>query len=220
MPTAYALQNLNIAWDANNGTMLVSGCTDTECAGYVQVSRIDPATCAATPIIKVPTDPPINPRQGAAAFDPSTNTLVMTVTQAGKKGVGLVLVSVDVLTGKVLHVLPEASANVSLVALSSAGPGLFLGLSVLPDLTVALATFDSARNKVSVAPAVPGYVEALPGLSVFERRESGDVFYFVTEDGPGGGARLVGVFVANGTLASSGNLPGDASQAPSALFLL
>ena len=219
IPTSYALQNLNIAWDENNGTVLVAGCTDSECAGYVMVSRIDPATCKATPVVKIPTDPPLNPQQGAAAFDPSTNTLVTTVTQAGKKGVvGLVLVSVNVLTGEVLHVLQEASANVTIVALSNAGPGLFLGVGMLPDYTVALATFNSALNSIAVAPAVPGYHEGLPGLSVYEKKE--EIFYFLSQDSVTGSARIVGVFAANGTLASSGVLPGDASQFPSSFFLL
>jgi len=131
-----------------------------------------------------------------------------------------VLVSVNVLTGKVLHVLQEASANVTIVALSNAGPGLFLGVGMLPDYTVALATFNSALNSIAVAPAVPGYHEGLPGLSVYEKKETGDVFYFLTPDSVTGSARIVGVFASNGTLASSGVLPGDASQLPSSFFLL
>ena len=203
--------------------MIVAGCTDSECAGYVQVSRINPVTCAATPVVKVPADPPANSyTQEGSAFDPATSTFVMTVSQAaGKKTAGPVLVSVDMLTAKVAHVLVETGTNVSIVALTSAGPGRFLGVNELPDLSVALATFDSVRNKVSIAPGIPGCVQALPGRSAFERRESGDdVFYFITQDGVGGAARIIGVFAANGTLASTGLLPGDASQSPPAFFFL
>ena len=223
VPSNYALQNLNIAFDSNNGTVLVAGCTDLECAGYVLVSRIDPATCTATPVVKFATDPPLNQNQQAATgFDPATNTLVVSATQASKKGVvGLVLVSINVLTGTVLHVLPEAGANATIVSLANAGPGLFVGVASLPDYTLAFATYDSVRNKVSVAPVLPSYVAPLPGLGAYVHGDSGDIYYFLTEDGSIGGAvRIVGVFAANGTLASSGTIPGDASQAPSSLFYL
>jgi hypothetical protein len=223
VPPNYALQNLNIAWDKNNGTVLVAGCTDPECAGYVQLSRIDPVSCTATDVVKVAADPPLeSSTQAASAFDPATNTFVMTISQAGKAGVvGPVLVTVNVLTGKVTHVLSETQAGVKIYALSSAGPpGLFLGLNVGADLRVALATFDAVGNKVSLAPFLTGFVEALPGISVLVPRDTGDLFFFLTEDGATGSARIVGVFAANGTLASAGNLPGDVSQAPSSLFLL
>ena len=66
-----------------------------------------------------------------------------------------------------------------------------------------------------------GYVAPLPGLGAYVHGDSGDIYYFLTEDGSIGGAvRIVGVFAANGTLASSGTIPGDASQAPSSLFYL
>jgi hypothetical protein len=221
VPSAYALQDLNIAWDPNNATVIVAGCTDSECAGYVQVSRIDPETCVATPVVKVATDPPLSYVQGGTAFDPATNTFVMTVSQiAGKKAAGPVLVTVNMLAGTVEHVFVETSTNVSIIALTTAGPGRFLGVNVLPDFSVALATFDSVRNKVSLAPAVPNCVQALPGRSALVRSETGDIFYFITQDGAGGSPRIIGVFAANGTLASTGLLPGDASQAPPAFFHL
>ena len=220
VPSNYALQDLNLAFDQNNKTVIVAACTDTECAGYVQVSRVDPASCALTPVVKVPTDPPIAPAQSAAAFDPATNTFVMTISQAvGKNPASPVLVSVNMLTGKVAHVLAETDTRV--VALSSAGPGLFLGVSVrTADASIALATFDSARNKVSRGPVVPNCVEALPGLSALVQNANGDVLYFITQDGVSGSPRIIGLFGANGTIASTGLLPGDASQTPSAFFAL
>lgn len=220
-PSAYLLQNLNIAYDPNNKTVIVAACTDNECAGYVQVVRIDPAPCLVTPVVKIPCDPPLELSQGAAAFDPATNTFVMTVAQAvGKKPAGPVLISVDMLAGKVANSFVEAGTNFSIVALASAGPGRFVGLNVRPDLSVALATFDSARNKASLAPAVPGCVQPLRGLGALERKASGDVFYFFTQDAAFGAARIIGVFAANGTLASTGSLPGDASQSPTSFFVL
>jgi len=221
VPANYPLQNINIAFDPNNKTVIVAGCTDPECAGYVGVSRINPATCAATQVVKVPTDPPLNPTQSSAAFDPATDTFLMTVSQAvGKKPSGPVLVSVDMRTGRVLHSFAEGGTNFNVMSLVNDGPGRFLGVNVLQDQTVALATFDSARNKASVAPAVPGVLAALPGLSALERGEGGDVFYFLSQDGASGAARVIGVFAANGTLASTGTLPGDYSQSPTALFAL
>ena len=221
MPSNYPLQNVNIAFDPKNLSVIVAGCTDPECAGYVQVSRIDPATCAVTPVVKDPTDPPLAPQQAAGAFDPATNIFVVTVSQAvGKKPVGPVLVSVDMLAGKVTHSFAQSGTNFSITSLTSAGPGRFLGVIVLPNLSVALATFDSVRNRASLAPAVPGCVQALPGLSALERRADGDVFFFLTQDSATGGVRVIGVFAANGTLASAGALPGDVGQSPSALFVL
>ena len=122
--------------------------------------------------------------------------------------------------GRVLHSFAEGGTNFSIAALSRAGPGRFLGVNVRADLTVAMATFDSTRNKATLAPAVPGCVQALPGLSALVRRADGDVFYFVTLDGASGAPRIIGVFAANGTLASAGALPGDYSQAPTAFFAL
>ena len=219
VPASYPLQNLNIAFDASNGTVIVAGCTDPECAGYVGVSRIDPATCAVTPVVKVPTDPPLSGAQSAAAFDAATGTLVMTVSQAlGRRPAGPVLLSVDMRAGRVLHAFAEVGTTFA--ALSRAGPGRFVGVSVLANLSVAMAVYDSVSNKATVAPVVPGYVQALPGLSALERRGGGDVFSFVTQDGASGAARIVGVFVANGTVASTGTLPGDYSQTPTSLFAL
>lgn len=221
VPTNYPLQNLNIAFDEKNGTVIIAGCTDAECAGYVGVSRVDPATCAVTPVVKVPTDPPQSAAQASAAFDAATDTFVMTVSQAvGKRPAAPVLVSVDMRAGRVLHSFAEGGTNFSIAALSRAGPGRFLGVNVRADLTVAMATFDSTRNKATLAPAVPGCVQALPGLSALVRRADGDVFFFVTLDGASGAPRIIGVFAANGTLASAGALPGDYSQAPTAFFAL
>jgi hypothetical protein len=219
VPASYPLQNLNIAFDASNGTVIVAGCTDPECAGYVGVSRIDPATCAVTPVVKVPTDPPLSATQSAAAFDAATGTLVMTVSQAvGKRPAGPVLLSVDMRAGRVLHAFAEVGTT--FVALSRAGPGRFVGVSVLANLSIAMAVYDSVSNKATQAPVVPGCVQALPGLSAVERRGSGDVFYFVAQDGASGAARVVGVFVANGTVSSTGTLPGDYSQTPTSFFAL
>ena len=221
VPANYPLQNLNIAFDEKNGTVIVAGCTDSECAGYVGVLRVDPATCAITPVVKVPTDPPLSAAQSSAAFDPATETFVMIVTQVvAKRPAAPVLVSVDMRAGRVLHSFPEGDTNFSIAALSPAGPGRFLGVNVRADLSVSMATFDSAHNKATLAPAVPGCVQALPGLSALERRADGDVFYFFTQDGASGAARLIGVFAANGTLASAGTLPGDYSQTPSSFFML
>lgn len=221
IPANYPLQNLNIAFDETNRTVIVAGCTDAECAGYVGVSRIDPATCIATLVVKVPTDPPLSPTQSCAAFDPATDTFVMTVSQAiGKRPAGAALVTVDMRSGRVLHSLAEVGANFSIVALTRAGPGRFLGVNMSPDQSVSMVAFDSTRNKATLAPAVPGCVAALPGLSALERRADGDVFYFFTQDGASGAARIVGVFAANGSLASAGTLPGDFSQSPSSFFML
>ena len=220
--SSYPLQNVNIAWDANNATVIVAGCTDPECAGYVGVSRIDPVTCASKPVVKAPTDPPLSStRAGGSAFDPATDTFVMTIAQAaGKKPVGPVLVSIDMRSGKVLHTFVETGTNVSIIALTSAGPGRFLGVNEFPDLRIALATLDSALSKVSLAPAVPNCVEALAGASALVQKDGGDVFYFLSQDGAGGATRIIGVFAANGTVASTGLLPGDASLAPPAFFVL
>ena len=219
VPASYPLQNLNIAFDAGNGTVIVAGCTDPECAGYVGVSRVDPATCAVTPVVKVPTDPPLSAAQSAAAFDAATGTFVMTVSQAAaRRPAGPVLVSVDMRAGRVLHAFSEAGA--SFAALSRAGPGRFVGVSVLANLSLAMATYDAVSNRATRAPVVPGCVQALPGLSAFERRASGDVFYFLAQDGASGAARVIGVFAANGTVASAGTLPGDFSQTPTSFFAL
>lgn len=223
VPSNYALQNLNIAWDSNNKTVIIAGCTDVECAGYVQVSRIDPVTCDAIPVVKVPTDPPITSIQGGtASFDASTNTFVMTVTQAiGKKSSGPVLVSVDMVKGKVIHTFVETGTNFTIYSLTSAGPGRFLGVNVSPNLSVSLATIDSIRNKITLSPIIPNCVQALPGLCALERKKTGDVFYFLTYDGSvGSSTRIIGVFAGNGSIASIGSLPGDTNQAPSSFFML
>ena len=222
VPSSYSLQNLNMAWDGKNKTVIVAGCTDTECAGYVQVSRIDPKTCELIPIVKVPTDPPISYTQGGSSFDPSTSTFLMTVSQAiGKKSSGPVLISVDMIAGKVTHSYVETGSNITIYSLTNAGPGLFKGVNVFPDLRIALATVDSIRNKITLSPIVPNCVQALPGLSALEKRKTGgDIFYFITLDGTIGAPRIIGLFATNGTIASIGNLPGDASLLPSSLFIL
>jgi hypothetical protein len=220
VPVSYALQNLNIAFDSNNKTVIVAGCTDVECAGYVQVSQINPETCESRSILKVATDPSIYNSQGGGAFDAKTNTFIMSVMQiVGKASSGPVLISVDMVLGKVLHTFVEA--NSTLVSVTSDGLGRFLGVSVLPDLRVALTTIDTVKNKITIAPPVPNCVQALPGMSALEKQETGDdIFYFFTQDGGLGAARLIGVFAANGTIASTGTLPGDVSLLPTSFFML
>ena len=46
------------------------------------------------------------------------------------------------------------------------------------------------------------------------------VLYFLAVDSTSGGALVVGVHTGNGTIASTGALPGDAGQAPAALFFV
>jgi len=221
VPSSYSLQNLNMAYDGKNKTVIVAACTDTECAGYVQVSRIDPKTCELIPIVKVPTDPPISYIQGGSSFDPSTSTFLMTISQAiGKQSSGPVLISVDMIAGKVMHSFVETGSNITIYSLANAGPGLFKGVNVFPDQRIALATVDSIRNKITLSPIVPNCVQALPGLSALEKRKTGDIFYFITLDGSIGAPRIIGLFSTNGTIASIGNLPGDASLLPSSLFIL
>lgn len=216
VPTAGELDNVNLAWDAGTSSVIVAACTDAVCAGYVQVSRVAPRSCATTPVVKVPTDPTSAPVQGASAYDASSGLFVMSITQAvGGGAPGLVLVVVDMASGAVRHVFNEAGRGRTLVALVSGGPGAppgaFWGLDAPDGAAVALVTYDAVRNTLTRAPAIAGAdTGALQGLAAL----GGEVLYFLA---PGGGGatstRLFGVFTANGTLASAGTLPGDAPTA-------
>jgi hypothetical protein len=223
VPSTNQLTNLAIAWDSNTATVIIAGCTDIECAGYVQVARLDPDTCTVKPVVKVPTDPAANVVQSAAAFDPITNTFVMTLTQArGKAAAAPVLIAVDMLAGNVTHTVGETGRNVTIVSLVNAGSGRFYGLNSSTPYSytagVSLVTYDSTRNTLRAAALVPDILSAVPSLAALARAGpgEGDVYYFVNLVQTG--AQLVGLFASNGTVASIGSFPGDTSQAPSALF--
>jgi hypothetical protein len=215
------VEDLGFAWDANNASLIVAACTDAVCAGYVEVSRFDAASCARTPVVKVPTDPATSVFPGAAAFDAASNTFVMSITQAVKgAAAGLVLVSVDMRTGAVARVFNEGRRGSDLVVLAAeeGAPGAFVGVDnsfSAGQPAVSFVRFDAAANMLTRGPALP-CSGALPGSGALDA--AGGVFYFLAIDAVTGGARVLGVHTANGTLASAGTLPGDASQAPSALF--
>lgn len=181
---------------------------------------MDPSSCFLTPVVKIPTDPESSVLPAAAAFDPVTNTFVLTLSQArGKAAAGPVLVAVDMGTGNVTHTLRESARNLTIISLVNSGPGRFLGLSfsAYPDPAypgVFLVSYDSDRNAVRKFAHVPGVTYATPNLAARED----DIFYFITS--AAGMPSIVGLFAANGTVASTAQFPGDASQAPSAFFHL
>lgn len=216
VPPNSPLENIGLAWDALNASVIVAACTDAFCAGYVQVTRILPGSCKLVPVVKVPTDPAAEQLPGAAAFDAASNTFVTSLTQTVRGSTGLVLVAVDMATGAVAHVFNEAGSNVDVVALVAEGgaspPGTFVGLTS----TNAFVRYDAVANKLTRAPPLTG-VGVLPGSGVLDPGSGGAdsdaVLYFLSPD-----SRVVGVYTANGTLASSAALPGDTGQTPVAFL--
>ena len=219
VPTQQSLEDVGLAWDARGASLIVSTCTDAVCAGYVQVSRLQPGSCKLTPVVKVPTDPSANPQTGAAAFDAASGTYVMSLTQTIRGATGLVLVAVDVAAGSAVHVFNEAPRGLDIVGLvpEAGAPGVFVGVANFLDAQqygLALIRYDANANTLTRAPAVPGYSGAMPGSAALN--PTTDIFYFLAQDQHG--TSIVGVHTANGTLASAGVLPGDAGQTPSAFF--
>ena len=219
VPSGGSVEDLGLAWDALNSSLIVAACTDSVCAGYVEVSRLDPSSCRRAPVVKVPTDPAAAVLPGAAAFDPSSNTFVMSITQTVKGSTGLVLIAVDMGAGSVARVFNEARRGVDIVTLSpeAGAPGVFVGLDNSLDPAhpvVSFVRYDAAGNTLTRAPALPCR-GALPGSGALDPL---GILYFLAPDVAGGGTRVLGVHTANGTLASAGTLPGDAGQTPSAFF--
>ena len=220
VPTSSSVEDLGLAWDARGASLIVAACTDTVCAGYVQVSRLLPGSCKLEPVVKVPTDPAAAALPGAAAFDAASNTFVMSLTQTIRGVTSLVLVAVDMGTGTVAHVYNEARRGIDVVALlpeAGAPAGAFVGVATFLDASqyaVAFVRYDAVGNTLARAPALPGCSGALPGSGALDPLNG--ILYFLSQDA--GGTRLLGIHTANGTLASAGTLPGDAGQTPSALF--
>lgn len=223
VPASGGVQNVGLAWDARNSSLIVAACTDSICAGYVQVSRLNPGTCARAPVVKIPTDPAATVFPGAAAFDAAANIFVTSLTQTIRGATGLVLVAVDMGTGSV-RIFNEASRGIDVVTLAAeagGAPGAFVGLEVgtypsAPD--VSFVRYDAVGNKLARAPALRGINGAQPGSGALDA-ELG-VLYFLAVDSTSGGALVIGVHTGNGTIASTGALPGDAGQAPAALFFV
>jgi len=167
VPPNQVFEDVGLAWDARGASLLVAACTDSVCAGYVQVSRLLPGSCKLTPVVKVPTDPSQNPQMGAAAFDAASGTFVMSLTQTIGGVTGLVLVAVDVAAGTVTHVLNEAARNIDVVSLTAepgAPPGTFIGAVNLvggSEYGAALCRYSAATNKFTRAPTLAGYGSAL-----------------------------------------------------------
>lgn len=219
VPSSGSFAGLGLAWDARNGSAIVSACTDVYCAGYVAVMRLDPSSCAAALILKVPTDPAAAVLPGAAAFDAASGTFVMSITQSLGGTVSLVLIGVDMETGAVLGTYNEGIRGLDVVALAAeeGRAGSFVGVEVDPANTVAFVRYNAIANRLTRAPPLKGCTGGAVAGSAALDAQSG-VLYVLTPDAPSGSARVLGIHTANGTLASVGIMPGNTENIPGALL--
>jgi hypothetical protein len=160
---------------------------------------------------------------GSGAVDPFARVFVFSLARGGgTKPAGLAVVALNISSGAIVRVTPEAQDTPYVQSLVfDAASRLVYGLA----FTTAgysqpvLVAINALTGKLRTVGAVVGCSGALPdSLAV---SADGERLFFVGA-GAGGAATLFSVFAANATIASSAPLQGatDLGDAPSALFWL
>lgn len=215
----FVLTNLNFAFDATRGEVLIASCTDDACVAPLNVTAVRPGSCETRELAALAAEELT--AGGSGAVDPHARVFLFSLASGGAKP-GLALVALNISSGAVLRVTPEAQDTPYVQSLvfdevSRLTYGLAFTTSGYSQPT--LVSIDARTGKLRSVGAIAGCGGALAdSLAV---SADGARAYFVGA-GAGGAATLFAVYTANATVASAAPLQGDNSlgDAPSALFWL
>lgn len=217
----YVLENLNFAFDAAAGEVLIASCTDASCVAPLNVTAIRPGSCATREISALAAEELSAGAGGSGAVDPYARVFVFSLARGGSKP-GLALVALNISSGAIVRVTPEAPDTPYVQSLVfDIASRLIYGLA----FTTAgysqplLVAVNARTGKLRSVGAIAGCAGALPdSLAV---SADGARLFFVGA-GAGGAATLFAVFTANATVSSAAPLQGALSlgDAPTALFWL
>jgi hypothetical protein len=217
----FDLANLNFGFDPLRGEVIIASCTDGACVAPLNVTALHPGSCATRELAALAAEELT--AGGSGAVDPFARVFVFSLARGGgTKPAGLAVVALNISSGAIVRVTPEAQDTPYVQSLVfDAASRLVYGLA----FTTAgysqpvLVAINALTGKLRTVGAVVGCAGALPdSLAV---SADGERLFFVGA-GAGGAATLFSVFAANATIASSAPLQGatDLGDAPSAIFWL
>ena len=215
----YVFANLNFAFDSKRGEVIIASCTDASCVGPLNITALNPGTCATRNIASLSAEE--LDTGGTGAVDPYARVLVLSLARGGKAP-GLAVVAINIDTGAVLRVTPETQDTpyVQSLVFDDASRSVY-GLAFTQDGASQpyLVAIDTKTGRLRQIAAVAGCAGALPdSLAV---SADGERLFFVGA-GAGGAATLFSIFAANATISSAAPLQGALSigDASPALFWL
>ena len=215
---AFDLANLNFAFDAARGEVLIASCTDSMCVGPVSVTALRPGSCAARQVASLAAEELT--AGGSGAVDPHARVLVFSIVRGGAKP-GLALAALNITSGALVRVTAEAqdAPYVQSLVFDEASRLIYgLAFTTAGYSQPTLVAIDARSGKLRSVAAVAGCAGALPdSLAV---SADGARLFFVGA-GDGGAATLFTIFAANATVAAAAPLQGfELGDAPAALFWL
>ncbi len=215
----FDLTNLNFAFDAARGEVLIASCTDDACVAPLNVTAVRPGSCETRELAALAAEELT--AGGSGAVDPYARVFLFSLARGGAKP-GLALLALNISSGAVLRVTPEAQDTPyvqSLVFDEVSRLTYGLAFTTSGYSQPALVAIDARTGKLRSVGVVAGCGGALAdSLAV---SADGARLYFVGA-GAGGAATLFSIHAANATVASAAPLQGAQSlgDAPSALFWL
>jgi len=223
----YVLANLNFAFDAARGEVLIASCTDGACVAPLNVTALRPGSCVERHVASLPAQQLSTP--GSGAVDPFARVLIISVARGGSKP-GLALVALNIDSGAVVRVTPETqdAPYVQSLAFDAASRLVFgLAFTTAGYSQPQLVAINARTGRLKAIAAVPGCAGALPD-SLAVSADGARLFFIGARAGGGSaadggeGATLFTIFAANATVASAAPLQGAISlgDAPAALFWL
>lgn len=216
----FAFANVNFAFDAATGDVLIAACTDDACVAPFNVTVLSPGSCASRELATLSAEE--LGVGGSGAVDPYARVFVFSLARGGSKP-GLAVVALNITSGAVVRITPESSQSSPYVQslVFDDSSRLVYGLAFTTDAysEPELVVINARSGKLRVVGEVSGCAGALPGSLAVS--PDGTLLYFIGR-GTGETATLFTVFSANATIASAVPLQGyiSVSEAPSSLFWL
>jgi len=217
----FDLANLNFAFDAASGELLIASCTDDQCIAPLNVTALRPGSCVTRQIAALAAEE--LPAAGSGAVDPYARVFVFSLSRGGSKS-GLAVIALNISTGAVVRVASEAIDTPYVQSLvfddiSRLVYGLAFTMEGASQPT--LVAINARTGKLGIVGAVEGCAGALSD-SLAVSPDGQRLFFVGAGDSGLGGAALYTIFAANATIASATPLQGAISigDAPSALFWL
>jgi len=217
--SAFDLANLNFAFDAARGEVLIASCTDSACVAPLNVTALRPGSCASRVIAAFAAEELT--AGGSGAVDPHARVFVFSLARGGAKP-GLAVAALNISSGAVLRITPEAGQDapyVQSLAFDEVARLVYgLAFTTAGYSQPTLVAIDARTGKLRSVAAVAGCAGALPdSLAV---SADGERLFFVGT-GSGGVATLFAIFAANATVAAALPLQGfTLEDAPTALLWL
>ena len=215
----FDLANLNFAFDAARGEVLIASCTDGACVAPLNVTALRPGSCASRELATLAAEELT--AGGSGAVDPYARVLVLSLARGGAKP-GLAVVALNISSGAIVRVTPEAqdAPYVQSLVFDDVSRLIFgLVFTTAGYSQPALIAIDARTGKLRTVGAVAGCTGALPdSLAV----SADGVHLFFVGAGNGGAATIFTIFASNATISATAPLQGAISlgDAPAALFWL